>query len=272
MSNEPIKTNVLITVMTYPHPSKGYQELICTAGITEQGEWIRLYPIDYRYRPRKQQFRKYQWIEVELLHQPFNNDRRKESRKPILETIRILGEPLSIKNGWIERHQIIDALPHYTIKQLQSLYDSERRSLGIVRPTRVLDLKIEPTKQEWKPEWQYLFDQLTLFGPKQKPLRKIPYKFSYVFECADNNKPHNAMIEDWELGVLWLNEVDRLGDEEQAALSVRQKFLNELCHESKDTRFFMGTRFPYNRWIVLGVFYPPKPKNLYPEIIQGTLF
>lgn len=117
MSNEPIKTNVLITVMTYPHPSKGYQELICTAGITEQGEWIRLYPIDYRYRPRKQQFRKYQWIEVELLHQPFNNDRRKESRKPILETIRILGEPLSTKNGWRERRQIIDALPHYTIKQ-----------------------------------------------------------------------------------------------------------------------------------------------------------
>lgn len=90
---------------------------------------------------------------------------------------------------------------------------------------------------------------------------------------ADTRLPlYHAMIEDWELGVLWLNEVDRLGDEEQAALSVRQKFLNELCHESKDTRFFMGTRFPYNRWIVLGVFYPPKPKNLYPEIIQGTLF
>ena len=59
-------TRVLITVMTYPHPSRGYQELICTAGITEAGEWVRLYPIDYRYRPRDQQFRKYQWIEVGL--------------------------------------------------------------------------------------------------------------------------------------------------------------------------------------------------------------
>ncbi|MBL8817012.1 MAG: hypothetical protein JNL58_13370 [Planctomyces sp.] len=57
---------VLILVKTYPLPSRGYQELVCTAGITEAGEWVRLYPIDYRYRPADQQFDKYQWIEVEL--------------------------------------------------------------------------------------------------------------------------------------------------------------------------------------------------------------
>lgn len=27
-------TKVLVTVMTYPHPSRNYQELVCTAGIT----------------------------------------------------------------------------------------------------------------------------------------------------------------------------------------------------------------------------------------------
>jgi hypothetical protein len=44
MSSRPIKTKVLITVMTYPHPSRGYQELVCTAGITENDDWVRLYP------------------------------------------------------------------------------------------------------------------------------------------------------------------------------------------------------------------------------------
>jgi len=29
---------VLITVLTYPHPSESYDELVCTAGITEAGE------------------------------------------------------------------------------------------------------------------------------------------------------------------------------------------------------------------------------------------
>lgn len=257
MSEQTTRTKVLITVMTYPHPSRGYQELVCTAGVTEDGEWVRLYPIDYRYRPRDQQFRKYQWIEVDLHARGAGNDRRKESRKPVLDTITILGEPISSRNAWRDRRAIIDRMPHHTVRELQALHEAEKVSLGIVRPKRVLDLVIEPADPEWKQEWQALFTQLRLFGPVQKPLRKIPYKFSYVFECEDNDKPHRAMIEDWELGVLWLNEVERLGSEEVAAQSVRHKYLDELCRADKDTRFFMGTVFPYNTWVVLGVFWPP---------------
>lgn len=89
------KTKVLITVMTYPHPSETHQELVCTAGITEAGEWVRLYPIDYRYRPTNQQFRKYQWIEIGLADHGAGNDNRRESRNPDLESIRLLGEPIS---------------------------------------------------------------------------------------------------------------------------------------------------------------------------------
>lgn len=259
------KVEVLPVVMTYPHPSRGHQELVCTAGITRGGEWVRLYPIDYRYRPREQQFRKYQWIEVELEPTGAGNDGRKESRRPVLESIRLLGEPLSTLDGWRERREVIDVMPHSTRKQLEAAYEADKTSLGIVRPKRILDLRIKVADKEWKPEWRNLFSQLTLFGPPQKPLRKIPYTFHYVFECEDSDKPHVAMCEDWELGVLFLNEASRLGSDELAAESVKKKFLGELCRADKDTRFFMGTFFPYNTWLVLGVFWPPKTK-------QGQLF
>ncbi|MDZ4820379.1 MAG: hypothetical protein SGJ20_15545 [Planctomycetota bacterium] len=252
-------TKVLITVMTYPHPSRGYQELVCTAGITEDGEWVRLYPVDYRYRERNQQFKKYQWIEVRLDASGSGNDNRKESRRPDLDSIRLVGEPLDTKYQWRDRREIIDRLPHYTRNQLSSLYQHDKTSLGVVRPSRVLDMEVHPTSSKWKPEWQNLSSQLTLFGPPQKPLRKIPYTFHYVFECDDSDgKKHTAMCEDWELGMLFLHEVDRLGSDEKVAESVREKFLNELCRDDKDTRFFMGTYFPYNTWLVLGVFWPPK--------------
>lgn len=222
---------------------------------------MRLYPIDYRYRPREQQFHKYQWIEVELSPRGAGNDNRKESRKPNLESIRLLGPQLSTANGWAERRQIIDALPHRTLNEYQQLHEADKTSLGIVRPTRILDMKIEETDRVWKPEWEVMFQQMRLFGDQQKPLAKIPYKFSYVFECEDSTKPHNAMCEDWELGVLFLKEAKRLGSEEKAAESVKRKFLDEICGPDKDTRFFMGTIFPYNTWVVLGVFYPPKAKE-----------
>lgn len=194
------RTKVLITVITYPLPSRGYQELVCTAGVTESGDWVRLYPVDYRYRPTHQQFRKYQWIEVDLSPHGAGNDQRKESRRPSLDSIRMIGEPLSTQDGWRERRAVIDRLPVHTVNELQVLYDSGRTSLGIVRPSKVLDLTIEDADSEWKPEWQILFDQLKLFGTPQKPLRKIPFKFSYVFECQDSVQPHQAMVEDWERG------------------------------------------------------------------------
>ena len=219
---------------------------------------MRLYPIDYRYRPTQQQFHKYQWISVELESSGAGNDNRKESRRPKLESIEILGKPLSTKNSWQDRRNVIDGLPHHTVHELKQQHEHDKTSLGVVRPTRVLDMTIEETDRQWKPEWDALFRQYSLFGDIQKPLAKIPYKFRYVFECEDSKKPHRIMCEDWELGVLFLKEAERLGSEEKAIQSVKEKFLNDLCSPRNDTRFFMGTIFPYNTWVVLGVFYPPK--------------
>ena len=36
---------VFILVKTYPNLSKKYDELVCTAGICEDGSWVRIYPL-----------------------------------------------------------------------------------------------------------------------------------------------------------------------------------------------------------------------------------
>ncbi len=261
------RLRVLITVMTYPHPKESHDEVVCTAGVTEAGEWVRLFPIDYRYRPKQQQFHKYQWIELDVLPRGYKTDGRKESREPKLDSIQLKGEPLPTANKWQARREIIDRLPHHTVQQLIQLHQKEQVSLGVVRPKRVIDLEITPTERDWKPKYQQIFNQLRLFGKPPRPLRKIPFEFRYVFECEDDDKPRRALITDWELGVLYLGEEARLGAEEAAAESVKNKFLGEICRQDKDTRFFMGTVFPHNTWIVVGTFWPPQITEH-----QGMLF
>ena len=39
---------VLVTVKTYPCLSQKYDELVCTAGLREDGSWIRIYPVPFR--------------------------------------------------------------------------------------------------------------------------------------------------------------------------------------------------------------------------------
>jgi hypothetical protein len=43
------RKRVLITVTTYPLPSRTYDELVCTAGVLEDGSWIRIYPVPFKF-------------------------------------------------------------------------------------------------------------------------------------------------------------------------------------------------------------------------------
>ncbi|OGP59018.1 MAG: hypothetical protein A2V67_08405 [Deltaproteobacteria bacterium RBG_13_61_14] len=251
------KRKVLITVKTYPLPSKSYQELVCTAGVLENGDWIRLYPIDYRYQPYCQWYKKYQWIELEVVKHP--NDPRKESFRPKVDTIQPLAR-LDTKRNWAERRKYVLAKGTHTMEELWKKQEADKTSLGIVRPKYVQDFRIEPVEPDWKPQWKTVFQQQRLFGPDQKPLEKIPFKFSYVFTCDNPEcQGHTMMIEDWELGQLYRQMRDKFSDPNIAAQKVRQKYYDEMCDSGKDTHFFVGTLFQHpTSWIVLGVFWPKK--------------
>ena len=62
-----MKKKVLIVVKTYPNPSKSYQETVCTAGMDADKNWIRIYPIHFRSKPQDQQYKKFHWIELDLI-------------------------------------------------------------------------------------------------------------------------------------------------------------------------------------------------------------
>jgi len=80
------RVKVLITVTTYPLPSRSYDELVCTAGITDAGDWIRIYPvplsflIDLKGSGQVNNV-KYTWLELDLRRR--TDDFRPESHSPI---------------------------------------------------------------------------------------------------------------------------------------------------------------------------------------------
>jgi hypothetical protein len=128
----------------------------------------------------------------------------------------------------------------------------------------VKDFFVEPSEREWKPRWKVLFQQRRLFGPQQKPLERIPYKFSYVFQCEDpHGKGHRIMIEDWEIGQLYRKMRDKHESESIAVDKVRDRFLGTICASDRDTHFYVGTVLSHNTWIILGTFWPKKEGGLF---------
>jgi hypothetical protein len=62
----PEKKRIYVVVKTYPTISGKYAELVCTAGILEDGSWIRLFPMPFRLLSDDQKYPKYTWINVEV--------------------------------------------------------------------------------------------------------------------------------------------------------------------------------------------------------------
>jgi len=88
-----MKEKMLMLARACPVISKKYEHLVCIAGITEAGEWRRIYPVQWKTFWGKDAFKykKKMWIEYEL-EDDKPSDHRSESRKVKPGTIKPLYE------------------------------------------------------------------------------------------------------------------------------------------------------------------------------------
>jgi hypothetical protein len=276
-------TRILITVKTYPTISRTYGELVCTAGVTEDGQWVRIYPVPFRKLDYNNRYKKYQWITADL--EKNTKDFRPESHKLTNPNSIVIGEIIPTDNNWELRRKYCLKQVHNSLTRLiEEAYDkSLTTSLATYKPDQLIDFeyvaadtsrhtekaRIEKLKQDQLDLFSQLNENERLQDPDwYNPVDAIPYKFFYRFRDADG-KIRRLMIEDWEIFELYRNCLKRERSEEAALEKVRCKYWDEF--RTKDLHFFLGTTLEFHRrrapnpFIIIGVFYPP-PHN------QASLF
>lgn len=257
MTNIWVEQKIFIVVKTYPNSSKKYQETVCTAGINEQGEWVRLYPVQFRYMDQEKQFKKYTWIRTKVKRA---NDHRIDSYNPDMDSFSIL-ETISSDHNWYKRKQIVLPTRSQSIEELEYRFNSEKRSLGIFQPKEIYDLKITKNDMSSRanPKGEV---QLSLFDSPPKPLEQIPYEFRYQFICDDPHcKGHSMIILDWEIYEAYRSWRHKYGEEE-VLNKIKEKWLGQMCASNKVTSFIVGTHNRFPTFMVLGVFYPEVDNQL----------
>ena len=259
------KTKVFILVKTYPAISKKHVEVVCTAGIKENGEWIRMYPIPFQKFDEFERFKKYQWIEATLRRN--STDKRFESHK--LESEIKLLDIVNTDDNWRERRKILDRVKIYTnLDEIISANKQKMLSLCAFKPSEIIDIIEEFDGYEWSDDKKDTLkkneQQCTLFGDFIRSAKKLPYKFRYKFK-DDKGKESMLMIEDWELGALYWNLSKKYPDEKDVVEKVKQKYREFI--KNRDVLFFLGTTATWdgrapNPFLIIGLFYPPKGGNM----------
>ena len=260
---------ILILAKTYPTPSSRYRETTCVAGLTGDGNLRRIFPIPYRLISPDSQFKRWEWIRA--IVSTTSKDQRPESRRIDVDTIDLLGKRIGTEHGWFERLQLLG--PHV----VDSFFELEERrkrtgaTLGIIRPTAIVELQITPAKEpDWTEDDLEKLMQDGLFDTQEMKerivLKKIPFDFYYRYISGESVYRHK--ITDWEAGMLYLHCVRNHGSDWEN--SFRDKF--EVQFRNKDLLFLMGTihRFP-DQWLIVGVIYPPRrrPESESPQLDLG---
>ena len=271
------KERILVTVKTYPTLSTKYGETVCTAGVREDGSWVRIYPVPFRRLEEREQYKKFDWIECDLVRN--SKDHRPESHRPFdqgeLADLEPVGH-IGTSDKWRERRRILlgNARVYDRRDEIVNAAKKNEMSLCVFKPSRVRDLTWEQEEPKWDPhklqEMRKIHSQLDLFGDNEwlrtfKIIPKLPYSFSYLFTDA-TGKESRLQILDWEIGALYWNCLKNAnGDEYGALTKVREKYFDTFLQT--DLHFFLGTTQQWhsvapNPWVIIGVFPVPHDDRL----------
>ncbi|MEB3123201.1 MAG: hypothetical protein VKL41_18505 [Snowella sp.] len=259
---------ILIATKTYPSISRKYKETVCTAGILLDDsenplQWIRIYPIRYRYLDFDKNYPRWSIISARIERN--DKDYRSESFRIDDSSLKII-KKIDTNNNWEERKSFILPLKFHSITDIQK----QKKSLGIIKPKYIEKYFYKKTSREWSTSQQAILNQLDLFE-RTIDLEKIPYQFVYQFTDEDD-VTHKYSISDWEIMQLYRNCRDRsklsgLEAEEEALEKVRQK-LEDNFLQTKDLHFIVGNLKNHAKtFMIIGLFYPPIVKYH-----QATLF
>ena len=253
--SEMLKTcRVTILVKAFPQPSVTHGETVCCAGITERGEFKRMFPIRYRNLGRDAAFSRWDWVSFGY---------RMPKSDPRLESCRVMEDHIKIEGRLSVRHRAM-FLNRYVSESVHSAAESGK-SLALIRPRKTKFIIKEKKKKDLEKEekkYKNAVKQISLLDKDLKAIRPAPYEFRFKF--YDGSGSHDYKAGDWETSAMFNRAAKREGSD-QKALAWMDRIFN-TDYPEKGMLFCVGNIAKYPKtWQLLGVLRVN-------DVDQGTLF
>lgn len=253
---------VLIAVKAYPHGGETGRETCCTAGITNEGRWLRLYPIYYTMLPDHQRYKKYDVVRMKI--RKLKTDPRPESMEVLHDSIQIV-RWIGPEHNWRERSSWVEKAVDASMCEIARQQQATGKSMGAFRPAMVLD--VELTERKRKRGSDHRMVQLNLLDPQWRPIPPVPYSIKLSYRCSHPGcAGHVHTIVDWEASQLFWRLQRRGLPLKSIRCEIRSKILDHIFSPRNDTIVFCGNIKVKPTLFVIGGFFYHKLQH------QRTLF
>lgn len=234
-----------VVVKAAPRVSQQYGATVCCAAIDRNGQWVRLYPVSFRYPEERQKFRRWDRLQYRWRLPRAVADRRSESRRVDDRSIEIVGRlPHAERTPLIHRT---------SVTSLRAEFDAGR-SLALLK-MEFIDFRIEKrTREEIDRELasrRAIREQGDMFQSSENVSGDAsPFLFKYTYR--DDDGVHTGTCQDWETEATFLKRRSEFGSEKQALDWMYEKFGVELPRSG--IVLAMGThKRRLNQWLINGI-------------------
>lgn len=237
----PQSCRTAILVKALPQPSSRYGETVCCAGVTETGEWKRLYPVRFRHLTGDSAFKRWDFVRFDY-GRP-KSDPRAESCHVHEESIRV--------DGSLDRRERVRLLSPLILGSAEAAM-AKGQSLALIRPRNTrFRSKPKPTGviEAERAAFDRAARQMGMFDEQLAAIEPSPYHFSFSFD--DDAGSHTYTCGDWEAHTMFWREAKR------TSASAALKWMDEKFNEEypkAGMAFAIGNQAKRPRtWQLLGV-------------------
>lgn len=245
------KDKCLILIKANPHLSSKYFETVCCAGVGEDGNWRRQYPVSFRILDDAQKFKRWSWIEYEYII-PTDDD-RKESQKVQDRSIEVVGQAKTK-----DRTKSLQSLIHEGFEKPEENSDS----LTLIRPkTSEFFWKRKHPDDLAKQAEKHatMANQMSLFSNDATPMAQCPYSFHFKW-TDENDKVWNSTCDDWESSATFFNRRRIHGTEDNALNSMSDTFNTDYPSKGMALAFSTHSRRNW-QWLLVGILRADMPDS-----------
>ena len=240
---------LMVNCKTYPAVSKKYTETVCTGGVQPNGEFVRLYPVPFRFLDTKEQYGRWDVIRVQV-YRDTNDDRRESWHLEPGTLIECIDKITTDRQKW----EWMKPTVHHSTEAM----NAQDITNGCVQ-IEPIELYYKDDPKEWTDSQKEAIAQGDLFATKEQMASladRVPWQFRLKYREANSGREGDCKVLAWSYyqGLRRRMQTDPV---EVALEFVSDRIKSSIFRPDRTLFGIFGTHRLSGHWMISSLYYVP---------------
>ncbi len=241
---------LMVNCKTYPAVSTKYVETVCTGGVRPNGDFVRLYPVPFRFLDSAEQYGRWDVIRVRAYRD--TKDQRPESWH--LEAgvqIELIEKMTTDKRKWDWMQK--------TVHESAEAMSAKGLTNGCVEIEPV-ELYYKKDAKEWTDSQLNVIRQGDLFATKeqmQSLAERVPWQFRLKYKEKRTGREDDGKVLAWSYYQGFRRARGDVDNDEAALEIIANKVRDSIFNPDKTVFAILGTHSRFGHWMISSLYHVP---------------